>query len=107
MSKQQTAYEDVEYYSPEESLHGKSALYIVAYFLFLAIMIVPAMRMHLGMPGIVFSMLGAGVLLALLVLVFKLAKRKIVATGLKPREIVRIAVGYNPYQGEEEDGQAV
>jgi hypothetical protein len=108
MSKQQQSYdEEIEYYSPEEGLHGRSALYIVAYFLFLAIMIVPAMRMHMGMPGIVFSMIGAGLVLAILVLGGKFLKRKMTSTGLTRHEIVRIAVGYNPRQHQQQEEEAI
>jgi hypothetical protein len=96
MNQQQPMYEE-EYDSPEENLHGKSAIYIVAYFLLLALLVVPALKLHLGMPGIVFSMIGAGLVLALLVLGFKFLKRKLEHTGLSRREIVQIAVGYSPY----------
>jgi CheY-like chemotaxis protein len=78
MSKQQQAYEEMEYETPEESLHSKTAVYVIAYFLFLAILIVPAM----GMPGIVFAMIGAGLVLALLVLFGKFVKRKVATIGL-------------------------
>jgi hypothetical protein len=106
MSKQQQTYqEEVEYYSPEDSLHGKTAIYIVGYFLLLAILVVITRGLNLGMPGLVFSMIGAGLVLALLVLLFKFLKQKLAAatTGLSRREIVQIAVGYNPNQYQEEE----
>jgi hypothetical protein len=107
MSKQQQyqSYDEMEDDNPEENLHGKSAIYIVAYFLLLAILIVPATRWHLGMPGVVFAMLGAAFLLALIVLAIKTIQRKLSTVQLSRRELIQIAVGYNPnqYLDEEEE----
>jgi hypothetical protein len=111
MSKQhqQVIQEEVEYYSPEDT-HGKMAVYTVAYFLFLAILIVVTRKLNMGMPGLVFSMIGAGIALALLILGVKFgyqaARRKIANSGLgglTGRELAQMAVGYNPYQVEEQD----
>lgn len=75
---------------------GAPALYIVGYFLLLAIIVVPAQQHHLGMQGIFFAMIGAGVVLGLLILLFKWASRRVQAMQLSRRGFFQMMVGYRP-----------
>lgn len=85
---------------------GKHALYIVGYFLLLAIIVVPAQSHHLGMQGIFFAMAGAGFALALLILLFKWTARKVSTTRLSRRGFFQLMVGYQPETVETEPPRA-
>ena len=105
MNERQQAFLDEEqpdgYYPEEQELpsvnhSGKNALYVVAYFALLAILMYPAQRLHLGAQGIFFAMLAAGVLLALCALLVKWSRRRLAAMRLSKKEFVQLMVGYPP-----------
>jgi len=82
--------------SPNVNHRGKSALYVVAYFALLAVLMYPAERLHLGAQGIFFAMLAAGLLLALCVLLVKWLRRRLAAVQLSKKYFVQLMVGYPP-----------
>ena len=94
--------EDDEEYYDEEGLRGmmqhggKKVLYTVAYFLLLAALMYPSQRMHLGEQGVFFSLVGAGILLALIVLLWKFVSKKIASMRMTGRQFFRFMVGYQP-----------
>ena len=87
-----------EYYqgTPSVNHRGKSALYVVAYFALLAILMYPAHRLHLGTQGVFFAMLAAGLLLALCLLAAKWARRKLAVLQLSKKGFIQLMVGYRP-----------
>ncbi len=106
MAQQQDMYWDEEaqeFVVYEQPKKDYTAIYIVVYFLLLALIVVPAQSLHLGMQGIFFAMIGAGVILGLFILGVKLAKRKIENMHLTRKGFAQLMVGYEPetVQGEE------
>ena len=89
--------EDVYYLeAPNVNHRGKSAIYVVAYFALLAILMYPAHKLHLGTQGVFFAMIAAGLLLALCLFVAKWAGRKLAALQLSKKEFIQLMVGYQP-----------
>jgi len=94
--------DDEEYSYEEEGLRGmmqhggKKVLYTVAYFLLLAALMYPSQKMHMGEQGVFFSLVGAGILLALLVLLCKFFRKKIANMRMTGRQFMRFMVGYHP-----------
>jgi len=102
MNTQQETYYDeqegVEYvYEQADPNHsGKSAVYIVGYFLLLAVLMIPASRFHLGMQGVFFAMVAAGLALLVGVLGVKFVKSRIEALRLTKKGFAQMMVGYAP-----------
>jgi hypothetical protein len=94
--------EDDEEYYEEDGLQsmmqhgGKKVIYTVAYFLLLAALMYPSQKMHMGEQGIFFSLVGAGMLLALFVLLFKFVRKKIANMRMTGRQFIQFMVGYHP-----------
>src|SRR5215469_487522 len=89
--------EDMYYQGASNVNHrGKSAIYVVAYFALLAILMYPAHKLHLGTQGIFFAMIAAGLLLALCLLAAKWARRKLAALQLSKKGFIQLMVGYRP-----------
>jgi hypothetical protein len=61
--EQEDAYYPDEQGAPGVNHRGKSAIYVVAYFALLAILMYPAHKLHLGTQGVFFAMIAAGLLL--------------------------------------------
>ena len=100
-TKPETYYDEqegVEYvYEQADVNHsGKSAVYIVGYFLLLAVLMIPASRFHLGMQGVFFAMVAAGVALLVGTLGLKFVKAKITAMRLTKKGFAQMMVGYTP-----------
>lgn len=105
MAQEQDMYWDEEaqefvVYAQPKKQYG--ALYTVAYFLLLAIIVVPAQHFHMGMQGIFAAMVIAALVLAACVLLFKFVKSRIAALSLTPKGFVQMMVGVAP----ETDGNA-
>src|SRR5262249_30056563 len=83
---------------PGTNHSGKSAVYIVSYFLLLAIVMIPAQRVGLGMQGVFLAMAGAALLLLLCILLFKFTRRRIEAMKISKRGFMQMLVGYRPEQ---------
>src|SRR6266699_589684 len=82
---------------------GKSAVYVVAYFAFLAVLMYPAQRLHLGMQGVFFAIIAAGLVLTLCVLTATWMRRKIEAMQLSTKGFVQLMVGYQPERLQDRD----
>jgi Helicase HerA, central domain len=81
-------------------------LIIVGYFAVLAVVIVLLRPLHLSMGGIFFSMVIAGVALALAILLVKGAIRKVAAMNMTAKDTYHLAIGYIPEQGLEEEEES-
>ena len=89
--------EDVYYQGiPSVNHRGKSAVYVVAYFALLAILMYPAHKLHLGTQGVFFAMIAAGLSLSLCLFVAKSARRKLAALQLSKKEFIQLMVGNQP-----------
>src|SRR5215469_4873573 len=89
--------EDMYYQGASNVNHrGKSAIYVVAYFALLAILMYPAHKLHLGTQGVFFAMIAAGLLLALCLLAAKWVRRKLAALQLSKKGFIQLMVGYRP-----------
>ncbi len=71
-------------------------MYIIAYFALLAMFVLPATRMHMGTAAIFFSMIGAGIALALIYLIGKFARHKMATLKLSKKGLTQLMVGYRP-----------
>jgi vacuolar-type H+-ATPase subunit I/STV1 len=82
----------------ERQEHGDNGpnwtLIIVGYFAVLAVVIVLLRPLHLSMGGIFFSMLSAGLALALSIVLIKRAIRKIAAMNMTVKDAYHLAIGY-------------
>jgi hypothetical protein len=87
-----------DYYQGASSVNhrGKSAVYVVAYFALLAILMYPAHKLHLGTQGVFFAMIAAGLSLSLCLFAAKWARRKLAALQLSKKEFIQLLVGYQP-----------
>jgi hypothetical protein len=77
-------------------------LIIVGCFAVLAVVIVLLRPLHMSMGGIFFSMVIAGLALALTIFLFKRAMRKIAAMNMTAKDAYHLAIGYNPYEQDDE-----
>ena len=95
----QQEYEDnnVEVY-PVPETHGKRFWLIAGYFLILAVLMVPANALHMGMMGVLIAMgIGAGLLFGFLLL-FKIIQKKLSHLKLTRRQWAEMAMGLPPGQ---------
>ncbi|MBV8822761.1 MAG: ATP-binding protein [Ktedonobacteraceae bacterium] len=91
--------------APSTNHSGKSAIYIIGYFLLLAVLMFPAQKMHVGMQGVFFAMVGAGLLLAASILLYKFIRHKVEQMHLTGKGFFQVMVGYQPEIVQDEDEQ--
>lgn len=72
------------------------SLLTIAYFLVLAIMMVPANALHMKMEGIFYAMVGAAIVLVLVLLLAKWANRKLQSLGLGTKGLFQVMMGAKP-----------
>lgn len=72
------------------------SLLTIAYFLVLAVMMVPANALHMKMEGIFYAMVGAAIVLTLFVLGAKWANRKLRSFGLGTKGLLQVMMGVAP-----------
>jgi len=77
-------------------------LLIVGYFAVLAVVIVLVRPLHVGIAGIFFAMMGAGVLLALLIFAVKQLMRRAARSQMSARDLYHLAIGYHGLDDEDE-----
>jgi hypothetical protein len=75
---------------------GRLAIGVVIYFLLLAILMIPARMMNLGMQGIFLAMAGAGAALGLGWLIVKLVIHKFQSMQLSGQGFLQVMMGYRP-----------
>jgi len=85
----------------EQQSEPNWTLVIVGYFALLAVVIVLLRPLHMSMGGIFFSMVIAGLALALTILLVKRGIRKIAAMNMTAKDAYHLAIGYTPGQGLE------
>ncbi len=94
--EQEDVYYPEEQGTPGVNQRGKSAVYVVAYFALLAILMYPAHKLHLGTQGVFFAMIAAGLSLSLCLFAAKWARRKLAALQLSKKGFIQLLVGYQP-----------
>ena len=99
MSKRQLEMQERE--EEEQQSEPNWTLVIVGYFALLAVVIVLLRPLHMSMGGIFFSMVIAGLALALTILLVKRGIRKIAAMNMTAKDAYHLAIGYTPGQGLE------
>ncbi len=90
----------------EQQQEPNWTLMIVGYFAILAVVIVLLRPLHMSMGGIFFSMVIAGLALALIIFLIKRGIHKVAAMNITAKEAYHLAIGYIPGQGlemEDED----
>lgn len=101
MSRNMMQHEDEEQNGGGE-MNGTAL--VVGYFAALAIAIVLLRPWHLGLAGVFVAMMGAGLVLALLIVAVRALVRRAAHAQLSARELYHLAIGY-PGPDEEEDEQ--
>lgn len=97
--------ERAESYSAGSPSEGNWTLLIVGYFAVLAVVIVLVRPLHVGIAGIFFAMMGAGVLLALLIFAVKQIIRRAARAQMSPRDLYHLAIGYHGLDADDEDNE--
>src|SRR6266487_1316535 len=94
MSKRQLEMQERE--EQEQQSEPNWTLVIVGYFALLAVVIVLLRPLHMSMGGIFFSMVIAGLALALTIFLLKRGIRKLAAMNMTAKDAYHLAIGYTP-----------
>src|SRR6266852_3768554 len=93
---QQEEYEDYQAETRDPGrTRGRAFWAIAAYFLLMSFGMWPAQQLHLGMMGVLASMIGAGIVLGLILLIILWIRRKMRRAGLTKWQWLEVMSGYH------------